>query len=104
MLKLHTLKQGYTEKEVKQMGWKSRDEFCNDLGIDKITMSRIMWPNEPISIDCSKRTQKELLSSKSKKKIKVYFIVHGRLYFETVTAYELGDCFVITDKEFEKLF
>jgi hypothetical protein len=104
MLKLHTLKQGYTQKEVKEMGWKNSEEFCHDLGIDKITMSKIMWPGEPISITCSKQTQKELLSPTSKKTIAVHFIVHGRLYWEKVIAYELGDCLVITDKEFEKLF
>jgi hypothetical protein len=45
-----------------------------------------------------------LLSPTSKKTIAVHFIVHGRLYWEKVIAYELGDCLVITDKEFEKLF
>jgi len=104
MLKLHTLKQGYTQKEVKEMGWKNIDNFCLDLGIDKITMSKIMWPGEQISINCSVKTRNKLLPSTSKKKVKVYFIVHGRLYFEVLTAYELGDCLVITDKEFEKLF
>ena len=104
MLKLHTLKKGYTEKEVKQMGWKNKDEFCHDLGIDTITMSKIIWPGELISIDCSKQIQKELLSPSSRKNVEVHFIVHGRLYSEIVTAYELGNCLVITDKEFEKLF
>lgn len=101
MLKLHTIVRA-TDDYVKQMGWKNINVFCRDTGLGKYDISYMLWPGEPISIDCSLEIQNELLISR--KKIKVHFIVHGRVYYEEVISYKLGNCRVITDKEFEKLF
>lgn len=104
MLHLHTIKKGYKKKDVVEMGWKGMKDFCKDLGIPEYSARSIWWPGDTISIDCSKEIEKELLPKSSKKKCAVHFIVHGRLYNEIVYAYELGDCMVLTQSEFDKLF
>lgn len=102
MLNLHTILKRATNDYVKAMGWKNIDDFCRDLGLAKSDISIMKWPGDSISISCSKKIQNELLSEK--KNITVHFIVHGRVYSQDVVSYKLGNCYVITDKEFENLF
>lgn len=101
MLNLYRIRT-YNSKDIKEMGWKGISDFCRDLGINKDALTGILFPAEVISISCDKKTEKEILTSKKKRA--VHFIIHGRLYWEAVESYEVGNCLVITDKEFEKLF